>query len=812
MQASELFNQPNTILLDGGMGTMLQAAGMKLGTRPEDLNLENPELIRSIHAKYAAAGSRVVNANTFGASPHKLADSKYTLEEVITAGIANCKQAVAPYGALVTLDVGPLGELLEPSGTLAFEDAVAEYGRIVRAGVAAGADILYFETFTDLYEMKAALLAAKENSTLPIMASMSFEANGRTFTGCTVESFAATARGLGANAVGINCSLGPKEIFPMAKRLAEAVPGDFPVFVKPNAGLPRADGSGYDITPQLYAMQMKPYRDLHLFAAGGCCGTTPEFIKLLNSVFAGCVPGRSAHKMPSVLCTPVDFVNVDGITVVGERINPTGKKRFQQALREEDMNYVLEQAVSQVEAGAQVLDVNVGAPGVDEPALMPKVVKALQSVTSLPLQLDSSNVEALENGLRVYNGKPIVNSTNGEQEKLDAILPLCKKYGAAIVGLAIDERGILPAAEDRVAIARRITEAALAVGIPREDIYIDCLTLTASAQQKDVLATVQALEACKKELGVRTILGVSNISFGLPCRPYLNTTFLTMAMYAGLDLAIMNPSSEEMMAAVYSYNVLTNRDKQSMAYIARYADKVPASTALKQARTAQASQTSNTPAEADAAHSGPFAALMQAVEKGLKGEAAARTHTLLDENEPLTLVDEALIPALDVVGEKYEKGKLFLPQLLQAASAAQAAFEEIKTAIAKRGGAGASKGRIVLATVKGDVHDIGKNIVRVILENYGFEVIDLGRDVPVETVVDTVREKDVHLVGLSALMTTTLKSMEETIAALHAAKLDCKVMVGGAVLTPEYAEKIGADWYAKDAKQSADIAKEFFGA
>ena len=812
MQASELFNQPNTILLDGGMGTMLQAAGMKLGTRPEDLNLENPELIRSIHAKYAAAGSRVVNANTFGASPHKLADSKYTLEEVITAGIANCKQAVAPYGALVTLDVGPLGELLEPSGTLAFEDAVAEYGRIVRAGVAAGADILYFETFTDLYEMKAALLAAKENSTLPIMASMSFEANGRTFTGCTVESFAATARGLGANAVGINCSLGPKEIFPMAKRLAEAVPGDFPVFVKPNAGLPRADGSGYDITPQLYAMQMKPYRELHLFAAGGCCGTTPEFIQMLNGVFADCKPGRPEHPMLSVICSPVDCVNVDGITVVGERINPTGKKRFQQALRDGDMNYILEQAVSQAEAGAQILDVNVGAPGVDEPALMEQVVKALQSVVSLPLQLDSSHAEALERGLRVYNGKPIVNSVNGEPEVLEKVLPLCKKYGAAVVGLAIDERGIQPKAEDRVAIARRIKKAALEAGIPQEDIYIDCLTLTASAQQKDVLATVEALHTCKTELGVRTILGVSNISFGLPCRPYLNTTFLTMAMYAGLDLAIMNPSSEEMMAAVYSYNVLTNRDKQSMAYIARYADKVPASAALKQARTAQASQTSSsTPAEADAAHSGPFAALMQAVEKGLKGEASARTHTLLDENEPLTLVDEALIPALDVVGEKYEKGKLFLPQLLQAASAAQAAFEEIKTAIAKRGGAGASKGRIVLATVKGDVHDIGKNIVRVILENYGFEVIDLGRDVPVETVVDTVREKDVHLVGLSALMTTTLKSMEETIAALRAAKLDCKVMVGGAVLTPEYAEKIGADWYAKDAKQSADIAKKFFG-
>ena len=806
MQVNELFKQSNTILLDGGMGTMLQAAGLKLGARPEELNITDPALIEGIHAQYAAAGSRIVNANTFGASAHKLAGSAYTLEQIITAGIKNCKRACAPYGALTALDVGPLGELLEPSGTLAFEDAVAEYARIVKAGEAAGADLIFFETYTDLYELKAALLAAKENTRLPILASMSFEAGGRTFTGCTVESFAATARGLGADAVGINCSLGPKEIFPMAKRLAEAVPGNFPVFVKPNAGLPRADGSGYDITPQLFALQMKPYRELHLFAAGGCCGTTPEFIKLLNGTFAGCTPGRPAHRMPSVLCTPVDTVTVDGITVVGERINPTGKKRFQQALREGDMNYVLEQAVSQAEAGAQVLDVNVGAPGVDEPVLMEQVVKALQSVTSLPLQLDSSNVEALARGLRVYNGKPIVNSTNGEPEKLAAILPLCKKYGAAIVGLAIDEKGIQPKAADRVAIARRITEAALAAGIPREDIYIDCLTLTASAQQEDVLATVQALEACKKELGVRTVLGVSNISFGLPCRTYLNTTFLTMAMYAGLDLAIMNPSSEEMMAAVYAYNVLTNRDKQSTKYIERFAGRVPASTAL-----AQAAKAAPAASAAETELTGPYAALMKAVEKGLKGDAAAHTRALLAEKQPLEVVDEALIPALDIVGAKYEKGTLFLPQLLQAASAAQSAFEEIKTAIAQKGEGSASKGRIVLATVKGDVHDIGKNIVRVILENYGFEVLDLGRDVPVETVVDTVREKDVHLVGLSALMTTTLKSMEETIAALRAAQLDCKIMVGGAVLTPEYAEKIGADWYAKDAKRSADIAKEFFG-
>ncbi len=806
MQVNELFKQSNTILLDGGMGTMLQAAGLKLGARPEELNITDPALIESIHGAYAAAGSRIVNANTFGASAHKLADSEYTLEQIIAAGIGCCKRACAPYGALTALDVGPLGELLEPNGTLAFEDAVAEYGRIVRAGVAAGADLIFFETFTDLYELKAALLAAKENSTLPILASMSFEASGRTFTGCTVESFAVTARGLGADAVGINCSLGPKEIFPMAQRLTAAVPGNYPVFVKPNAGLPRADGSGYDITPQLYAMQMKPYRELHLFAAGGCCGTTPEFIQLLNGVFKGCVPGRPAHAMPSVLCTPMDYVVVDGITVVGERINPTGKKRFQQALREGDMNYVLEQAVSQAEAGAKILDVNVGAPGVDEPALMEQVVKALQSVVSLPLQLDSSHADALERGLRVYNGKPIVNSVNGKPEVLERILPLCKKYGAAVVGLAIDERGILSKAEDRVAVARRITEAALAAGIPREDIYIDCLTLTASAQQEDVMATVQALAQCKQELGVRTVLGVSNISFGLPCRTYLNTTFLAMAMYAGLDLAIMNPSSEEMMAAVYAYNVLTNRDRQSSEYIARYANHVPASTALAQAaKAAPAAETQETTA------GGEYAALMKAVEQGLKGEAAARTHAFLQEKEPLELVDAALIPALDVVGAKYEKGTLFLPQLLQAASAAQSAFEEIKTAIAQKGGAGASKGRIVIATVKGDVHDIGKNIVRVILENYGFEVIDLGRDVPVETVVETVREKEVHLVGLSALMTTTLKSMEETIDALHKAGLDCKIMVGGAVLTEDYAAKIGADYYAKDAKRSADIAKEFFG-
>ena len=810
MKIEEVFARRRFIMLDGAMGTQLQLRGLTTEQKPELAAFIMPDGLTAVHRDYARAGADILLANTFGANPRKLKGTGYTVQQVIEASIACARIAAQETGALVALDIGPIGELLAPAGTLPFEDACAQFAEMVRAGAAAGADLVFLETMTDLYELKAAILAAKENCDLPVFTSMSFEARGRTFTGCTVESYGITAAGLGADAVGINCSLGPKEIFPMAKRLTEAVPGNFPVFVKPNAGLPRADGSGYDITPQLFAMEMKPYRDLHLFAAGGCCGTTPEFIKLLNSVFAGCVPGRPAHKMPSVLCTPVDFVNVDGITVVGERINPTGKKRFQQALRERDMNYILEQAVSQAEAGAQILDVNVGAPGVDEPALMEQVVKALQSVVSLPLQLDSSHADALERGLRVYNGKPIVNSVNGEPEVLEKVLPLCKKYGAAVVGLAIDKKGIQPGAEDRVAIARRIKEAALAAGIPQEDLYIDCLTLTASAQQKDVLATVEALHTCKTELGVRTILGVSNISFGLPCRTYLNTTFLTMAMYAGLDLAIMNPSSEEMMAAVYAYNVLTNRDPQSTRYIERYANRVPAATALAQAnQNAVAAQGAQPGGAAEV--SGPYAPLIKAVEKGLKGEAAAQTRALLETKEALELVDEALIPALDIVGNKYEKGTLYLPQLLQAASAAQSAFEEIKTAIAKKGGTSESKGRIVIATVKGDVHDIGKNIVKVILENYGFEVIDLGRDVPVETVVNTVREKNVHLVGLSALMTTTLKSMEETIAALHAAKLDCKIMVGGAVLTPEYAEKIGADWYAKDAKRSADIAKEFFG-
>ena len=796
MQISELFTQPHTFLLDGGMGTMLQASGLKLGARPEELNITDPALIRGIHAMYAEAGSRILNTNTFGASPHKLKGSPYTPEQIIAAGVNCCKEAGAPHGALTALDIGPLGELLAPIGTLPFEDAVAEFAQIVRAGVKAGADLVVVETFTDLYELKAALLAVKEHSTLPVLASMSFEADGRTFTGCTVESFAATARGLGADALGINCSLGPNEILPMAQRLAAAVPGDFPVFVKPNAGLPRADGSGYDITPETFAQQMIPYRELGLFAAGGCCGTTPDFIRQLRTVLSGCETGRPAHPMPSVICSPVTCVTVDGITVVGERINPTGKKRFQQALRQGDLDYIMEQAVAQSEEGAQLLDINVGAPEVDEPALMEQAVRAVQSVVSQPLQLDSSHVEALARGLRAYNGKPLVNSVNGAPAVLEHILPLCKKYGAAVIGLTVDGHGIPATAEGRVAVARRIRDAALAAGIPAEDIYIDCLALTASAQQEDVLVTLEALARCKRELGVRTILGVSNISFGLPCRGYLNAAFLTLAMQAGLDLAIIDPAGSDEMGAVAAYRVLTNRDRQSAAYIARYQHHAaPAAAAVQSTPAADSS----------------YDSLIKAVVQGLKGEAAAAASALLRTEEPLALVDSALIPALDQVGASYEAGTVFLPQLLQAASAAQSAFDAIRGALAGKTDAPTdSKGRIILATVKGDVHDIGKNIVKVILENYGFAVTDLGRDVPPEAVVEAVVQKDVHLVGLSALMTTTLKSMEETIAALHAACPDCRVVAGGAVLTPEYAHKIGADYYARDAKQTVDIAKAFF--
>ena len=801
MQIREVFDRKRFVLLDGGMGTQLQTRGLQPGQKPELAALEMPDTLTAIHADYARAGADILLANTFGANAKKLAGCPCTVEQVVSASIACARSAAAETGALVALDIGPLGELLVPAGTLRFEDAYAEFAQVIRAGAVAGADLVFLETMTDLYELKAAILAAKENCALPVFTSMSFESRGRTFTGCTVESYAVTAAGLGADAVGINCSLGPKEILPFAQRLCRSVPAGVPVFVKPNAGLPNPDGS-YNLNAAEFAAEMKAYASIGVSMVGGCCGTTPDFIAKLRETFAPLVPADKIPIRRSCLCTPVRFVEVDGITVVGERINPTGKKRLQQALRDGDSAYPCAQAVAQAEAGAQVLDVNAGLPGIDEAATLEQLVKDLQAITDLPLQLDSSNPEALSRALRIYNGKPIVNSVNGEQKTLDTILPLCKKYGAAVVGLALDEHGIPADAEGRFAIAKRIAAAANAAGIPNEDIYIDCLTLTASAQQEGAVQTLEALTRCKKELGVRTVLGVSNISFGLPCRGYLNTTFLTMAMAAGLDLAIMNPNTPEMMAAVRAYRVLTSQDKQSSDYVAAYADV--------QIQTTQTSKSAATVAEVGAAAPGGDA-LFEAVRRGLKAEARAAADAALTMREPLDVVNTSLIPALDAVGDGFEKGTVFLPQLLQAATAAQAAFESIKAKIAASGQAQGSKGKIVIATVKGDVHDIGKNIVRVILENYGYDVLDLGRDVAPERVVEAVRQTGAKLVGLSALMTTTVPNMQATIEALHAAGFDCKVMVGGAVLTPDYARNIGADYYCKDAKASADLAKQLLG-
>lgn len=798
MQIQSILERRRFVFLDGGMGTQLQARGLQPGQKPELAALEMPEILTAIHADYIAAGADLLLANTFGANARKLTGTGYSVEQVVEASLACAHKAAMATGALVGLDIGPLGELLAPAGTMPFEEAYTAFAQIVQAGAQAGADFVFLETMTDLYELKAAILAAKEHSGLPVFVSMSFESRGRTFTGCTVESYGITAAGLGADAIGINCSLGPAEILPFAQRLCRTVPTEIPVFVKPNAGLPNPDGT-YNLGPEAFAREMQAYAAIGVSMVGGCCGTTPEYIARLHDVFSRLTPAQKIPLRRSCLCTPVRFVEVDGITVVGERINPTGKKRLQQALREGDSAYPCTQAVAQAEAGAQVLDVNAGLPGIDEAATLERLVRELQAVTDLPLQLDSSNAEALSRALRVYNGKPIVNSVNGEQKTLDAILPLCKKYGAAVVGLTLDERGIPTTTEGRFEIAQKIVKSATSQGIPREDIYIDCLTLTASAQQEGAAQTLEALTRCKQELGVRTVLGVSNISFGLPCRGYLNTTFLTMAMAAGLDLAIMNPNTPEMMAAVRAYRVLTAQDKQSSDYVAAYADVQIQTQQISKTVTLQPGVTTED-------------ALFDAVRRGLKAEARVAAEAALAGREPLEVVNTSLIPALDIVGDGFEKGTIFLPQLLQAATAAQAAFEAVKAKIAAQGQAqDAGKGKIVVATVKGDVHDIGKNIVRVILENYGYDVLDLGRDVPPERVVEAVRTTGARLVGLSALMTTTVPNMKATIDAIHEAGLQCQIWVGGAVLTPGYAKEIGADFYCKDAKASADLAKEILG-
>ena len=798
MEASELLIKDGITLLDGAMGTMLQAAGLPVGAIPELWNLTHPETVAEIQRQYVEAGSNIIYANTFCANRHKLAGCGHSVEEIITAGIAVAKQAAAGTDTRVALDIGPIGQLLEPLGTLSFDEAYDIYREMVVAGQRAGADLILFETMSDLYEVKAGVLAAKENTDLPVWVTMTFEAGGRTFVGVTVPAMALTLEGLGVDALGFNCSLGPKELLGYVEELRHWT--SLPILLKPNAGLPDPATGAYTITPEQFADEMKAAAALGVVAMGGCCGTSPAFIAALKQRLQGLVPAARPLPDRHGVCSATCVTELNGVRVIGERINPTGKKRFQQALRERDIGYILERGIEQQDAGAEILDVNVGLPGINEAEMMTRVVRELQAVVDLPLQLDSSDASALEAGLRACNGKPIVNSVNGNREVLEAILPLCKKYGAAVVGLCMDHTGIPQTAEARVAIGRRILDAALEYGIPRQDVYLDCLTLTVSAQQEQAVETLKAVRCVKEELGLHTVLGVSNISFGLPARDHITVSFLTQAMAAGLDLPIVNPNSTPIMDAVASFRVLSGQDRDSGAYIERFSAAAAGSVAAPQAKTAAGPETVSMTVET-------------AVGKGLKEETAALTRQALEHGmDELEVVNTLLIPALDLVGDRYEKQQIFLPQLINAANAACAGFEVIKTSIAKKGEGSVSKGKIVIATVYGDIHDIGKNIVKVVLENYGYTVVDLGRDVPVETVAEAVVRENVKLVGLSALMTTTVVSMADTIAAIRRTGHDCKIMVGGAVLTPEYAMEIGADYYAKDAKQSADIAKEVFGA
>ena len=761
------------------MGTVLQQRNIAVGHCPECLNLTAPEVIRQIHADYVDAGSKIVYANTFGANAFKLRDTGYTVAEVVAAGVRLAKQA-ADGRAVTALDIGPIGQLLEPLGSLTFESAYDIFKEIVLAGTEA--DLIVIETMADLYEAKAALLAAKENASVPVMVTMSFEDNGRTYTGCTAESMARTLTALGADAIGVNCSLGPDSLCPILKEISDCTL--LPVIAKPNAGLPDPVTGRFSLDPKAFADGIRKCIASGATILGGCCGTTAEYIKAASAVVeTACVPCRE-YRPASFLCTPTKPLRLDGVRVIGERINPTGKKLVQQALLEDDLDYILRLGIQQMDAGAEILDVNVGQPGVDEVVMLPKLVKKLQSVVDLPLLLDSTNAEALEAALRVYNGIPAVNSVNGDPKTQEKILPLVKKYGAGVVCLTLNKSGLPQSAGERVAIAEQIMDAASRYSIARENLWMDCLTLTVSAQQEQVGETLAALRQLKQKYGVKTILGVSNISFGMPNRPLVNCTFLAEALSAGLDLPIMNPNAREMMDTIAAHRVLCAEDCECRSFVSRFSDVQSAPSVTNDLT------------------------LENAIKRGLSHEAGVLAEEMLKSKSPLSVVEELLIPTLDEVGTDYENGILFLPQLLSAAQAAQSVFEEIRKCILNRGEKPLIRGRLAMATVQGDIHDIGKNIVKTVLENYGYQVIDLGKDVPPEVICETVQKEHLTLVGLSALMTTTLPAMQETIRMLSALPEPPRVMVGGAVVTEEYAMKIGADYYSRDARMAVAIAKE----
>ncbi|MGL4569826.1 MAG: homocysteine S-methyltransferase family protein [Clostridium sp.] len=786
----------NIVVFDGAMGTMLQDLGVKLGENMEKLNITESEKIRDIHKEYIKSGANVITTNTFGANEIKLENTVYSVEEIIDKAVLIAKEAREDNKCYIALDIGPIGELLEPMGTLSFEKSIDIFKRQIIQGVKSGVDLILIETMTDLYEMKAAIIAAKEVCDLPIFASMTFEDDGRTFTGCLPESMAITLEALGVDAVGINCSLGPKELSNIAQKVINNT--NLPVILQPNAGLPKiVDGKAvYDVSKEEFKKEVEKLVNIGVSIIGGCCGTTPDFIKELNKIKKDKKRVSRDEVNIYAVTSPSKVVYIDEVRVIGERINPTGKKLFKRALIERDMDYILKQAIEQVDGGAQILDVNVGLPEINEEEMMESAIKEIQGILDIPLQIDSGKSKVIEKGLRVYNGKPIVNSVTGEIKVLDRVLPIVKKYGGAVVGLTLDNRGIPSSAEERYEIAKTIVTKAIEYGIKREDVYIDCLTLTVSAQQEDVMETLKAVKLVKDRLNVKTLLGVSNISFGLPNRDLINETFLALALNSGLDLPIMNPNKEGMMNVINSFKVLNNDDKNAKSFIEKYGNKKIERVTVQDEKL----KTENNDEES----------LQNSIIKGLKNSTKKYTRELLKSKSELEIVNEFLIPALDKVGEKYESGEIFLPQLIQSAETVKVSFDIIKERLINNNSTGVSKGDILLATVKGDIHDIGKNIVKVILENYGYNILDLGKDVPIEKVVNEAINNDIKLVGLSALMTTTIKSMEDTIVQLKKSGYKGKIMVGGAVLTKEYSEKIRADYYSKDAKMSVEIAREIF--
>lgn len=794
------------VFFDGGTGSLLQANGLKPGELPETWNILHPEIVTKLHYDYLEAGADIIKTNTFGANGLKFNDaSEYGLDEIVTAAMENAKKAVSKAGdkGYIALDIGPTGKLLKPLGDLGFEEAYRLFSDVVAVGAREGADLVLIETMSDSYEVKAAVLAAKENCNLPVFATMIFDSKGKLLTGGTVESTVALLEGLGVDALGINCGLGPVQMKGILADIMKAA--SVPVIVNPNAGLPRSEGGRtvYDIDADEFAGTMREIVEMGACVVGGCCGTTPEHIRKTIALCKDQPARMPEKKNRTVISSYAQAVEIDKNPVlIGERINPTGKSKFKQALRDHNLEYILREGVAQQDNGAHVLDVNVGLPEIDEAAMMEEVVMELQSIIDLPLQIDTSNIQAMERALRVYNGKPLINSVNGKQEVMEAIFPLVKRYGGVVVALALDEDGIPETADGRLKVAEKIYAKASEYGIERKDIVIDALCMTVSSDSRGAITTLETVRRVRDELGGKTILGVSNISFGLPQREIVNAAFFTMALQNGLNAAIINPNSEAMMRSYYSFRVLADLDPQCSEYISVYSGQV--------ATLGQTVRQGGGSGKADGSGSAISASLAESIERGLKESAYQAVTELLKTLEPLVIINEEMIPALDRVGKGFEKGTVFLPQLLMSAEAAKAAFEVIKEQLAKSGREEEKKGKIILATVKGDIHDIGKNIVKVLLENYGYDVIDLGKDVPPELVVETAVEQAVKLVGLSALMTTTVPSMEETIRQLQKAAPGTKVMVGGAVLTEDYAKTIGADRYCRDAMASVNYAESVF--